>query len=424
MKLLEYARTGSTNLARSKGRTALTVTAIVVGTFTLAMVTALSQGVRHYIDAQIQAYGQPNTMDVALKANEKERQSAAGVPEYDPSHSAATGTTYMTDADTAAVSKIPGVTGAYPVYLVNPDYIQTPGSKKYVVQLQPSYPGTHPEVTAGSYPDATDKTAIVLPFAYVQTLGFASPAAAVGKTVTVAVSQPGTKPGTVLRTETVGFTVAAVSGDTLHAPGAGISYLEQHDLADYQTGGQLKFTGLFAATDPNLSAAATTSMKNALDKAGYNARTFADITANFNKSINAVQLGLSAFAAVALLAAALGIINTLLMSVLERTQEVGLLKALGMRRRGIFAIFLSEAISIGFWGGIIGVGLAMLIGPMADRVLLKTVFTGFPGKHILLYPAADMLLIVGGAMALGLIAGALPALRAARLDPITALRQE
>lgn len=424
MKFYDYVATGSTNLARSKSRTFLTVTAIVVGTFTLAMVTALSQGVRHYIDAQIQAYGQPNTMDISLKANDKERKSAAGIPEYDSSHSAATGTTYMTDADVTAVSKVAGVTGAYPVYQVNPDYIQTPGGKKYVIGVQSTYPGTHSEVTAGTYPDASNKTAIVLPFAYVQTLGFNSAADAIGKTVTLGLSQPGDKPGTVARTEAVDLTVAAVSGDTLHAPGAGISYLEARDLADYQTGGKPKFTSLFAVTDPSLSAAASKTMTDTLGNAGYSAQTFADITAHFNRAINTVQLSLSAFAAVALLAAALGIINTLLMAVLERTQEVGLLKALGLRRRGIFTIFLSEAVAIGFWGGAIGVGLALLVGPLADRLLLKSVFTGFPGHHILTYPVLDMTLIIAGAMTLGLLAGALPALRAARLDPITALRSE
>ncbi|MDB5178539.1 MAG: hypothetical protein JWN01_482 [Patescibacteria group bacterium] len=426
MKLLEYAKTGSSNLARSKSRTFLTVTAILVGTFTLAMVTALSQGVRHYIDAQIQAYGQPNTMSVQLKANTKdERRSANNVLEYDPTHSAATGTVYMTDADVAAVKKAAGVTGAYPVYKVNPDYIQAGSGKKYVVQLQANYPtANNPEVTAGKYPDPADKTAIVLPYAYIQTLGFASAADALGKTVTVGLSQAGDKPGQVLRSETVQFKVAAVASDTLHAPGATISYLEQADLASYQTAGKLKAEGLFATTDPNQTSAQTASMKSALDAGGYSAQTFADETAHFNTVINMVQLGLSAFAGVALLAAALGIINTLLMAVLERTQEVGLLKALGMRPRGIFAIFLSEAVSIGFWGGVAGVGLAIAIGPLIDRILLKSVFKGFPGTHILLYPATDMIFIIAGAMALGLLAGTLPALRAARLDPITALRHD
>jgi putative ABC transport system permease protein len=425
MKFFDYVATGSTNLARSKSRTFLTVTAILVGTFTLAMVTALTQGVRHYIDAQIQAYGQPNTMTVQLKDNaEKNPRSAAGISEYNPDRSAASGTTYMTDADTTTIAKIAGVTGAYPVYQVNPDYIQATRSKKYVIGLQPIYPGPASELTAGAYPAATDKTAIVLPFAYAATLGFSSPQATVGQTVTLGISQPGLKPGQVLRSETVTLKIAGVSSDTLHAPGASISYLLQQDLADYQTGGQLKFTNLYATTDPKLTTAQTNDMKAALDKAGYSARTFEDDVATFNKVINSVQLALSAFAAISLLAAALGIINTLLMAVLERTQEVGLLKALGMRRRGIFTIFLSEAVSIGFWGGIIGVGLALLVGPVVDRILLKTVFVGFPGHHILSYPPLDMAVIIAGAMALGLLAGALPALRAARLDPITALRQD
>jgi putative ABC transport system permease protein len=425
MKFYDYVATGSTNLARSKSRTALTVTAILVGTFTLAMVTALTQGVRHYIDAQIEAYGQPNTMEVQLKANtDKERRGANNIPEYDPNHTTAGGTTYMSDADVAAVRGVSGVTAAYPEYQLNPDYIMSSGSHKYVTQVQPVYPGPSPQVSAGSYPAAEDRSALVLPYPYVATLGFASPQDAVGKTVTLGVSQPGAKPGAPTRSKVVRFKIAAISGDTLHSPGAGISYLELKDLASYQSGGQAKFSGIFATTDPKLSAPNTSSMKSALESKGYSPQTFADVTAHFNTAINAVQLGLSAFAAVALLAAALGIINTLLMAVLERTQEVGLLKALGMRRRGILTIFLAEAVSIGFWGGAIGVALALAIGPIADRALLKTVFTGFPGKHILFYPPSDMALIIAGAMVLGLIAGALPALRASRLDPISALRQE
>ena len=81
MKFIEYLKTGSINLARSKARTALTVTAIVVGTFTLAMVTALSQGVRHYIDAEIQAYGQPNTMIVDLKEDLGRDSRSRAAPE-------------------------------------------------------------------------------------------------------------------------------------------------------------------------------------------------------------------------------------------------------------------------------------------------------------------------------------------------------
>jgi putative ABC transport system permease protein len=140
--------------------------------------------------------------------------------------------------------------------------------------------------------------------------------------------------------------------------------------------------------------------------------------------LQVVSLGLAGFAGIALLAAMIGIVNTLLMSVYERIQEIGLLKAMGMRRRGIFFQFLIEAASIGFWGGVIGVGLAAIAGHIANPILIRTVFSGFPGKQILSYPLAYMAGIIALATAIGLIAGAFPAWRASRLNPIDALRRE
>jgi putative ABC transport system permease protein len=111
------------------------------------------------------------------------------------------------------------------------------------------------------------------------------------------------------------------------------------------------------------------------------------------------------------------------MSVFERTGEIGLLKALGMRRFGITALYLLEAASIGFWSGVIGVAGAILGGVIVNPILGNTLFRGV-GDHVLSYPPATMIAIVVGALCIGLVAGAVPAIRAGRLNPIEALRRE
>lgn len=175
--------------------------------------------------------------------------------------------------------------------------------------------------------------------------------------------------------------------------------------------------------DDNPTKDMRTQIKNKLQSEGYSVQTYDDMIAGFSGPLNIITFGLDAFAGISLLAATIGIVNTLLMSVLERTQEIGLLKALGMRRRGITSIYLAEAASIGFWGGIIGVFGAGLLGLLLNPILSKTLFKGI-GQHVLSYPLPSMVLIVAGAMVIGLLAGTLPAVRAGKLDPITALRRE
>ena len=75
------------------------------------------------------------------------------------------------------------------------------------------------------------------------------------------------------------------------------------------------------------------------------------------------------FGGIALLAAAIGIVNTLFMSVEERTREIGLDKALGMSSGRVYAEFATEAILLGFWGSVFGVVVAMIIGTVANTAV-------------------------------------------------------
>jgi len=132
----------------------------------------------------------------------------------------------------------------------------------------------------------------------------------------------------------------------------------------------------------------------------------------FNSILDALTMALAGIAAVSLAVAGVGIMNVMLVSVSERTREIGLLKALGAGRRQILAAFLTEAILISSAGGLLGLALGG-----AAVLLLVTIYPALPASPPAWAVAAAFSLSVG----VGAVFGVLPARRATRLDPVTAL---
>jgi len=132
----------------------------------------------------------------------------------------------------------------------------------------------------------------------------------------------------------------------------------------------------------------------------------------FSGILTALTLALGAIAAISLTVAGIGIMNVMLVSVSERTREVGLLKALGVGRRQILSVFLTEAALLSTFGGLVGLGFGWLM----VGVLVK-VYPAFPAAPPNWAVAAALLVSV----AVGITFGLLPARRASRLDPVIAL---
>jgi len=143
-----------------------------------------------------------------------------------------------------------------------------------------------------------------------------------------------------------------------------------------------------------------------------------------------VQVVFGGVGAVALLVAAIGIANTMTMAILERTREIGLMKAIGATNNNVLSIFLGEAAGIGFVGGLGGVGLGWLAGQAINVVITPYLASqaaqwgGAPPDAGVYTPAWLPMFAVLFATLIGLISGLYPALNAATMVPVVALKYE
>jgi putative ABC transport system permease protein len=134
---------------------------------------------------------------------------------------------------------------------------------------------------------------------------------------------------------------------------------------------------------------------------------------------------LGAIGTIALIIAALGIINTMLMSILERTREIGVMKAVGGSENEIKFIFFVEAACIGLVGAVFGLMLGWLVTRIANQVMNTMVLPDDQRPIDLFYfPVWLILGAIGFSVFLSLAAGLYPAIRAARIDPVRALRHD
>jgi len=138
-----------------------------------------------------------------------------------------------------------------------------------------------------------------------------------------------------------------------------------------------------------------------------------------SKFLTMTSLIMGAVVGIALLVGGIGIMNIMLVSVTERTREIGIRKAIGARRQDVLVQFLIEAISLSGLGGLMGIGGGILLARVARRVIARWI--EFPAVHTPLWAVA---LAFGFCALLGIIFGIYPAAKASKLDPIEALRYE
>lgn len=433
MKLYDIIRLANENMWRNKSRTILTILAIFIGASTIMLTTGINSGVNDYIDRQVNSVGAEDYLQIMPKAMSDQMTSmmmgGGDVEEYEESTASAQ-TATISAADIDKINEIDGIKNAKPYKMVSTDYITTDkkDAKKYKfsVTVMPT-DSLKLDLAAGRNVDMTsDNSEMVLPDKYLSYLGFNSAEDAIGQKVKIAATSTATKQLGETEVEIVGVQNESV----LSLGGGWINDQAAVNLTDIIMTGmpeayRAQTMAVVAQIEPDyMTDAKIDELKDKLEDLGYSAMTMDDTVSMIKTLFNAITTVLTIFGAIALVAASIGIINTLFMAVQERTREIGLMKSMGLSRAKIFGMFSIEAISLGFWGGLLAMVCAYITRLIVNPIATDTFLAGLPGFTLIEYNLLWMVIIILVVMAIAFLAGTLPARRAAGKDPIEALRYE
>ena len=434
MKYIDIIKRAGRSLKNAKARTLLTSLAIGVGAFTITLSLAAGEGGKSYTDQIVNTNTSRTELLVTKKqptASEGPRAYSEGAVSTAPSGAAgppgaAAQVVFLNQADLDTIAKQDNVTSVSPNYNPRVRYITSESDNKFVVDTiaaySPSVTGTY---AAGTGTGGLSNTEVIIPEEYSKALGFSNPSDAIGKTVSMRADKL-SSPVTAPESKSFDFTVKAVSSES------GLAFRTQtsiqlssdsaRDLYTYINEGTRTFGSFLLAAVEIDDASKANDVKTVLESKNFEAQTAEDLLGTVNTFINVLLGIVIGFGALAVLTSVFGIINTQYISVLERTQQIGLMKALGMRRRDVGRLFKLEAAWIGFLGGAIGAGLAVVAGTIANPYISEALDLG--DIFLLSFNPLAVAGVVIGLMLIAVASGILPARKAAKLDPIEALRTE
>ena len=436
MKTIDIIKDANSNLLRNKLRTFLTILAIFIGSFAIISTSAIQAGVNSFIDDQVNSYGGEGYLAIVNKDSMDALEGLTGMMgggstgpiEYNPNKKQ-DGMTPVSQEQIEKLKKIDGIDAdsVTEQKSLTITYVTSEKKKKkYLAAGEALPPGNVRVATINgrSLDLKADEYQVLLEHTYVKALGFTDENV-VDKKIKIVVKDDFTGKEKVFEARVVDAIAPGVVSMSM-------SYFN-NKLADdiYEENTKYyppEYKDFVAAVAVNYdyNKYSADEIKDKLEEIGLSAMTIDDIVGGVKSFFDVILTVFKIFGFIALIAAAIGIINTLFMAVQERTREIGLDKALGMSSGKVFASFTIEAISLGFWGSVFGIVVSVIIGNLvnvafhAEGAFLES----FPTFNLVIYTIPDIIGVTLLIMFIAFLAGTLPARRAAHKNPIDSLRYE
>ena len=302
-----------------------------------------------------------------------------------------------------ALATLDGLTGNAIIQGMKPSYFLYTGAKAVAGEL-------FTDKTANE-----DRDAVVITTAMLKLYGIEKPQDAIGKTLTFRVLVP--QEGTDATTEvdlTKQYVIKGVSSDeaTLAATLTLDEFTSHFQVPLYERV-QVRVT----------DSKWLTVVQDDIVGKGFVVTALSKTVEQANKIFQGIQAVLAVFGGIALTVSAIGMFNTMTVTLLERTAEIGVMRTIGASSADIVILFVAEAVIVGFLGGIVGILLGVGIGFIANTALgLVAGQFGGEAVHIFAYPPSFLIFIAVFSSVVGLVTGLFPARRAAKINPLDAIR--
>jgi len=416
------------NLARMKLRSSLTMIGVMIGTAAIVMMVSIGIGLQAFVTTNIESVISANTIMVFPG---EVGSNPGGAP----------GTTHATSEkklDEKAIREIQRISG---VMNVDPQlslggakmiYRRAANNVSLINGLTPE--GTEDlELSEGRKFRAGEQRSIIIgnkvpdSFTDERSGKVSDHLDLLGRPLTLMLTRTNAEGETEtkeVKAKVVGI-VEAVGPDQDYNVFLPIKTLENHIEWTLNQGNIIKQKGYDQLLVKTSSIDDVEQVEAELKEKNYNSFAFKNVVKGLSTVFTVIQAILGGIGGIALVVAAIGIINTMIMSIYERTREIGIMKAIGASNKDVLKIFLLEAGTIGFLGGIGGV-LLSLLGKLLVNFGLGLYLRSLGGEPVnaMIIPLWLVLFALGFAFVMGVISGVYPARRAARLSPLAALRYE
>jgi putative ABC transport system permease protein len=454
MRFADGVGFAASSLRKRKLRTFLTATGVMIGIGALVSMISFGKGMQKNVTAAFRASDLFNTMIVmpggpgGPPSRDPDRRGRSGRAETGPPGAV------LDDEAVAAISRLPGVTMAYPD-ISFPARVRFGGEEEFrLVQVIPAAVTASRalEIKWGRAFASDEEAGVLVSRSFLRRMGERDPAAAIGRTLTITsvtldlgrllsggLGEALSGRGLPLSAEAYDFPVLGVTdtspfddgpnpleSDVLLTPGpaARIKRLPISSVWDLfrMQSGRL---GYSAVTVRLGSIGDVESVGSRVREMGFTTFALADQFAEVTQAFYLMDMVLAAVGMIAIVVAALGIVNTMVMSILERYREIGIMKAVGASDGDVKRIFFFESGAIGLAGGAAGCLLGWATSLLINRVVnFYLAGQGLPYVDYFAFPVWIFPGAVGFSLLVSMVSGIYPARRAARVDPVVALRHD